>query len=386
MSGPIPILEKLVSFETVSSNSNLEMIDYVEAFLKERDFQVSRFPDSTGMKAGLYAQKGEGEEGILLSGHTDVVPVEGQDWTRNPFVLTPEGDRLYGRGTTDMKGFIACMLDLADKVADLELNEPLKIVLSYDEEIGCFGIQEMLEDLAPMLGQPRACIVGEPTEMKIALGHKGKSSLSAVCVGQSGHSGLAPQFVNALHIATDFVLRLRNIQAQYTATGGRDNAYRVPYSTIHVGTINSGCAVNMVPDKAELLFEYRHLPINKPAELIAKIKDAAQKLEDIYQLRWAGAKILIHQKSSYPGFEVEPLDGVVEFAMKLAGSTATTKVSFGTEAGFFQELGIPTVVCGPGNMEKQGHQPDEYITLGEIYKCEAMMNRVLDELTNFSEV
>ncbi|MEX0303703.1 MAG: M20/M25/M40 family metallo-hydrolase, partial [Leisingera sp.] len=201
MTATLDILERLTGFDTVSRNSNLELAAYAEAFLAERGFTVTRLPSPDGSKTGLYAEKGPAGQGILLSAHTDVVPVDGQAWTRDPFRLTREGSRVYGRGTTDMKGYAASALALAGRAAQADLKEPLKIALSYDEEVGCVGIQEMLERLAPLIGRPRACFVGEPTGMEVAIGHKGKAALRAVCHGQSGHSALAPYFTNALHLA-----------------------------------------------------------------------------------------------------------------------------------------------------------------------------------------
>lgn len=381
MTSTLDILDKLVGFDTVSSKSNRELALYAEEFLQARGFQVHRITDPGGDKLGLYAERGPDGDGVLLSAHTDVVPVEGQAWTRDPFRLTREGDRVYGRGTTDMKGYVASVLSLADRAAKVNLREPLKIALSYDEEVGCVGIQQMLDRLAPMLGQPRACFVGEPTEMQVAVGHKGKAALRAVCHGQSGHSALAPKFVNALYLATDFVEELRKLQQIYATSGHSDPAYSVPYTTFHVGLLSGGKALNIVPDRAELTFEYRHLAADRGQEILDHITAAADRVGRKYQAQFAQACVEVEQYNAYPGLEVADTDAVVPYAQKLAQRNTTTKVAFGTEAGFFSELGIPTVVCGPGSMEGQGHKPDEYLELGEVAACDAMMDRILKDLS-----
>ncbi|NSY37594.1 acetylornithine deacetylase [Leisingera sp. ANG59] len=379
MTATLDILERLTGFDTVSRNSNLELAAYVEGFLVERGFAVMRLPSPDGSKTGLYAEKGPAGQGVLLSAHTDVVPVDGQNWTRDPFRLIRDGERVYGRGTTDMKGYVASALALADRAATADLKEPLKIALSYDEEIGCVGIQEMLERLAPLIGQPRACFVGEPTEMEVAIGHKGKAALRAVCHGQSGHSALAPNFTNALHLAGDFISELRTLQDDFAAMGARDAAYAVPYSTLHVGKMSGGTALNIVPDRAELTFEYRHLAADRGEDILARIKAVAERVSSRYP---AKARVEVEKYNAYPGLDVPADSPVVLFAQKLARSNGTTKAAFGTEAGFFDQLGVPTVVCGPGSMAGQGHKADEYLELSQLAACDAMMDRILDDLTN----
>lgn len=381
MTDTLDILERLVGFETVTRRSNLEMADYVESYLRTRGFRITRIPSHCGNKAGIYAEIGPAGDGIVLSGHMDVVPVTGQNWTRPPFRLTREDGCVFGRGTTDMKGYVAAMLAVADKVVAENLREPLKLVFSYDEEIGCVGIQEMLDRLAPLMGRPRACFVGEPTEMQVAVGHKGKAALHARCFGQSGHSALAPKFVNALHLASDFIVGLRDLQQDYIKSGARDAAYSIPYTTFHAGVLNGGNALNIVPDFAELTFEYRHLAADNAKGILGKLNGLAADISARYQSQWAGAKIEIEQYNAYPGLDVAPDEGVSAFAQKIAQSNTITKVAFGTEAGFFSELGIPTVVCGPGSMEGQGHKPDEFITLEQLAACDVMLLRILTDLS-----
>lgn len=376
MTHTLDILEQLVAFPTVSARSNHDIIDYIQDFLTTRGFAVHRVSDPTNTKAGLFASIGPMGQGILLSGHTDVVPVEGQDWNKPAFIMTRQEGRAYGRGTTDMKGYLASVLALADRASRITLKEPLKLSFSYDEEIGCVGIKHMIGQLEHCIGMPRACFVGEPTEMQLAIGHKGKAALRATCHGQSGHSALAPQFLNALHLATDFVGALRDMQQDMAKSGAQDAAYSIPYSTVHVGKLTGGIALNIVPDNAVVDFEYRHLAAHNPAALLARIQAAAREIEG----RHTAARIVIEQYNAYPGLDVEEASGIVTLAKKLAGTNSVTKVAFGTEAGYFDGLGIPTLVCGPGSMQGQGHKPDEYISLAQLELCDQMMDRVLIEL------
>lgn len=375
----LEILDRLISFNTVSARSNLALITYAESFLRARGFETRRIPDETGEKSGLYAELGPAGDGVLLSAHTDVVPVEGQLWTRNPFQLSVEDGRLYGRGTTDMKGFVASVLSLADRASRASLKEPLRIALSYDEEVGCVGIQKMLDRLAPMLGQPRLCVVGEPTEMQVAIGHKGKAGLRALCTGQAGHSALAPNFTNALYVATDFIAELRVLQSDLVQNGAQDAAYDIPYSTIHVGKLSGGTALNIVPDHAEILFEYRHLPQDRAADLMARITAAATRIETRFG---PATSISVERVISYPGLDVSSTDMIVGELQALAQTNGITKVAFGTEAGFFDELGIPTLVCGPGSMAGQGHKPDEFLALSQLVACDLMMDRILSRISD----
>ena len=367
----LELLDRLIAFPTVPRSSNLELIGFVETYLSERGFDVTRIRAYEGDRAGLVATLGPDGAGIALSAHTDVVPAEGQDWTRPAFALTREGDRLFGRGTTDMKGYLAAMLALADRAAGAVLKEPLKLVLSFDEEIGCVGIQQMIERVAPLIGTPRACFVGEPTQMQVAVGHKGKAALRAVCHGQNGHSALAPKFNNALHVACDFVNALRGLQDDLASNGARDDAYGVPYSTVHVGKMQGGTALNIVPDRAVVDFEFRHLAADPAEDMHARIKACAAMVD---------GDVTLETVNAYPGLDVAVDAPVVGFATALAQAGAPTKVAFGTEAGFFDALGVPTVVCGPGSMEAQGHKPDEYIETSQLVACDAMMDRILDEL------
>ena len=373
----LEILDRLIAFNTVSNRSNLDLVSYVEDFLRARQFRVHRIPDLTQEKAGLYAEIGpQADGGILLSAHSDVVPVEGQAWSRAPFQLTRDGDRLFGRGTTDMKGFLAEMLGVADLASRKTLKAPLKLLISYDEEIGCVGIGRMKDRLKPLLGRPEMAIVGEPTEMQVAVGHKGKRAYKAKITGQAGHSALAPRFVSALHIAVDYVAALRALQDGLEQYGSRDDSYDVPYSTIHVGRMRSGSALNIVPDSAEMLFEFRHLAEDNPDCLAHRITEAADAVIAPYA---QPASIKLRPLAAYPGLATPLTSGAVTSVLNWSGGQ-TCQVAFGTEAGFLSDLGFPTVVCGPGSMADQGHKPDEYISQKQLIKCSQMLVKAVGKL------
>ena len=370
----LTILDRLISFDTVSENSNLALIEYVQTYLRDRGFTVRLMPDPTWQKSGLYARLGPEGDGILLSAHTDVVPVLGQGWSRDPFRLTRVDNRLHGRGTTDMKGFLATVLALADRASKVDLKEPLKLSLSYDEEVGCLGIARMIGALPEVLGTPRAAIVGEPTEMAVAIGHKGKVGMKAVARGEAGHSSLAPKLENALYVAVDFMGLLRELQNWHAERGARDSDYDIPHTTIHVGKMAGGTALNIVPDKAELQFEIRYLADDDLDEILGRINEMA------------GERVDLEQTIAYPGLQTSPTAKVTQMACSLAATNTTTKVAFGTEAGFFDGSGIPTVVCGPGSMEGQGHKPDEFVTVDQMVACHEMMDRILMALTRSGSI
>jgi len=381
MNKTLELLDQLVGFPTTSRDSNLPMIEFLTDYLVARGFEVHQIDDPLEPKAGLLATIGpKGPGGVLLSGHTDVVPTDGQSWSRPDFKLTLDDDRAYGRGTTDMKGFVASMLMAAELASKADLKRALKLSLSYDEEIGCVGIEHMIDHVMPTIGLPDLALVGEPTSMQVAIGHKGKGAIRATCYGQNGHSALAPQFVNALHLASDFVSALRSLQSEFAEIGARDEAYTVPYSTLHVGKLYGGVALNMVPEKAMIDFEYRHLAADDAVDLMACITDAAKSVEASYQSQFPGASIELDLHNSYPGLDVAIDSSVISEVQSFAQASGTTKVAFGTEAGYFDQLGIPTVVCGPGSMENQGHKPDEFLHLAQLSACDQMMTRIVDDL------
>ena len=378
----IELLDRLVAFETVSKDSNLPLVDFAETFLSERGFVCRRVYDPTGLKANLIASIGPGgNNGIVLSGHTDVVPVTGQLWSSDPFRLRRDGDRLYGRGAADMKGFVAAMLRIADRASRAPLSRPLHIALSHDEEIGCVGVRSLLSDLKKRHFSAALCIVGEPTSMQIGLGHKGKIAARATCRGRGGHSSIAPFLLNAVHLATDFVAAIRLQQADISAKGVRDDAYDVPYTTIHAGKIAGGTALNVVADAATVDFEIRHLSEDDPAALLGQLQSRTEAFLAPYRAQFPDAAIEVEVLNAYPGFGISPTAPAVETVRAWLPAVETTKVSFGTEAGLFAAaLGVPTVVIGPGSMD-QGHTPDEFIDLPQLYACDAFLDRMLASLS-----
>jgi len=373
------ILERLIEFDTVSSKSNLGLMAYVADLLRGAGIDSTMIPDATGEKANLYALVGPTDvPGVVLSGHVDVVPVEGQAWTRPPFELTQEGSRLYGRGTTDMKSFDACAIALMLKAAGRRLKVPLILALSHDEEVGCRGVGSMIDAMKTWPVQPRLCIVGEPTGLKAAVGHKGKVALRVTCTGRSAHSSTAPLALNAIHLAMDFGQAVRRLQAQIAAEGPFDADYDVSYTTLHLGKISGGVQVNIVANGCTVDMEIRSLAGHDPALLIAKLKVAAEQIVAPLRQGFPEAAIVIERLWDYPGLGTAPGADVVGFVKGLTGGNGYLKVAYGTEGGMFAErLGLPTIVCGPGSMD-QGHMPDEYIEEAELQRCEAMMARLLD--------
>lgn len=375
------ILDRLVAFDTVSARPNIALMEYVRGLLAGAGIASVLIPDASGGKANLYATVGpDGLGGVMLSGHTDVVPVDGQAWTRPPFQLTEGGGRLYGRGTTDMKGFAACAIVAMLEAARRPLKVPLHLALSYDEEVGCMGVRSLIEMLEGAPVRPRFCIVGEPTGMQVATGHKGKVALRATCTGREGHSALAPLALNALHLAADFVNAVRALQARVAESGPRDGDYDVPYTTIHVGKMSGGVQVNIVPNNAVIDFEIRSLAEDDPEALIAELRAMAAAIVAPLKADFPEAEIRVERLWDYPGLGTPSEAAVVNFVKGLTGANGTMKVAFGTEGGLFdRRLGIPTVICGPGSMA-QGHKPDEYVSLEQLARCQAMLGALVDRL------
>ncbi|GGA07638.1 acetylornithine deacetylase [Neptunicoccus cionae] len=376
------ILEKLIAFDTTSANPNLDLIEWCAGLLRDAGAEVTLLPDETGKKANLFATVGPTDRpGVLLSGHTDVVPVTGQNWTKPPFQLTFEDGLYYGRGTCDMKGFVASALAAALKASTKDLQTPLHLAFSYDEEIGCIGVRSLIDMLEAAPFKPAMCIVGEPTSMQVAVGHKGKTAAKATCIGREGHSALAPQAVNAIYLATDLIGEIRRIQERLAATGARDFDYDVAYTTLHVGLINAGVALNIVPNRCEVTFEIRNLAENDPTVLMQEIKDRAEEIAERARVIAPEAAIDIEMTANtYPGLATPEDGAVVAFVKSLLGANDTMKVAFGTEGGLFSSrVGIPTVVCGPGSMA-QGHKPDEFVSADQLEKCDRMLAALSERL------
>lgn len=375
------ILRDLIAFPTISADPNRALIDYCADLLKNIGADVTIIEDETKKKANLYATIGpSGVPGVLLSGHTDVVPIEGQSWNVPPFEMTEADGKFFGRGTTDMKGFIASALSMAQKAAESDLTTPLHIALSYDEEIGCVGVRSMIEMLSKAPFRPRFCIVGEPTLMSVATGHKGKTACRVTCIGHEAHSALAPTALNAIHLTCDMISYIRELQAEIAKSSTQDSDYDIPYTTLHVGKIEGGVALNIVPNHSSFMFEIRNLQEDAPETLLKKIKKQAETILKPLRAEFPEAAIDFTITNTYPPLSTAKDAEVVSFVKSLTGSNATMKVAFGTEGGLFSsQLDIPTVVCGPGSMA-QGHKPDEFISIDQLSKCDSMLDALLKKL------
>ncbi len=381
----LSFLRDLIAFPTVSRDPNRALIEYCADYLRSIGAVVEIIAADSGDKANLYATIGpDMVPGVMLSGHTDVVPVDGQLWTKPPFEAVVESGRVYGRGTADMKGFVAAALSCAGIAAQRHLQTPLQtplhLALSYDEEIGCVGVRSLIDMLAAAPVKPAMCIVGEPTAMAIATGHKGKTAIEAACVGSAAHSALAPQAVNAIHLACDLIAQIRHLQDDMITDGAQDSAYDIPYTTLHAGLITSGVALNIVPDHAVVTFEIRNLAADDPEAILYRLRRAIAPVIAVARKRAAEADIVFKVINSYPGLETSLDEAVVAMVAELTGRDERIKVAFGTEGGLFsQRLGIPAVVCGPGSME-QGHKADEFVTLAQLDSCDAMLASLVDRL------
>jgi acetylornithine deacetylase len=370
------LLARLVAFDTTSRASNLALIDFVEQYLTGFGVKAQRVYDTERSKANLFATVGPDDRpGIVLSGHTDVVPVDGQAWTLPAFELSERDGRLYGRGTADMKGYIACVLALVPKLVAAPLRLPVHIALSYDEEVGCLGVRSLLAALATRPVKPMLCIIGEPTELKPVLGHKGKLAMRCEVHGQACHSAYAPQGVNAIEYAARLIGELGRIGDDLQAE--RNPRFDPPYTTVQTGVISGGQALNIVPEACRFDFEVRALPGQDPTQVSERLQAYAQA-ELLPRMRQVSSQsaIRFNPLSAYPGLTTDIHSQAAALIARFCGSDAFGTVAFGTEGGLFHAAGIPTVVCGPGSME-QGHKPDEFVSQAQLDACDLMLERVL---------
>jgi acetylornithine deacetylase len=371
------ILEQLVAFPTVSRDENESMIGFMAARLRAAGGRVRVLPGVEAGKANMLASFGpEGGGGIVLSGHSDVVPVDGQDWACDPFALTARGDRLFGRGTTDMKGFLACALALAERLDERALSRPLHIAVSHDEEVGCVGVRGMLATLAAEGFSAQGALIGEPTCMRVAVGHKGKIAGCIHCRGAAAHSANPGLGCNAVYLAADMIGELRALQDWLLAHGARDAAYEVPYSTVHVGMIAGGTALNIVPASCDVAFEFRLLPGDAAAPLLTRLRAAGERLAGVEQARGRHAAVEVVERNAYPGLET-PAESAFVALVQAAGAGAVFKAGFGAEAGLFDAmLGLDSVVCGPGSIDR-AHKADEFILTSELAACDSFLDRLV---------
>lgn len=368
------ILAQLLAFDTTSRESNLALIDWIADFLAARGVASQRFYDVDGRKANLYARLGpSGPGGVMLSGHTDVVPVDGQSWSVAPFALTEHEGRYYGRGSADMKGFIACVLASVEAFCAQPLRMPLHLAFSYDEEVGCLGVRSLVDYLQASPEKPALCVIGEPTEMQPVYGHKGKLAMRCCVEGHACHSAYAPQGVNAISYASKLINRLDSLGE--TLAQHQDTRFSPAFSTLQVGTIQGGAALNIVPQSCWFDFEIRYLPGARPEMVTEALMDYAQQLLPPMRQIAETSNIRFTPLSHYPGLLSDPQSDFAHWLAQWCGSESFATVAFGTEGGLFDEIGVATLICGPGSMA-QGHKPDEYITLSQIDRCRQMLENL----------
>ena len=369
----LALAQTLVRMDTVSRNSNLELIHFVRDELLRLGVSSRLTWNADKTKANLFATLGEGKPaGVILSGHTDTVPWDGQAWSLDPLSATVRDGRLYGRGSADMKAFIGIALAQAQHFLDSPAPFAIHLALSFDEEVGCLGVKELIADLRDARIQPLACIVGEPTLMVPAIAHKGVYRYRCCVRGKEAHSSLTPQSVNAIEMAARLVGKLRDMAEGFERDEPRYDGFDVPYTTASVGQFHGGIADNVVPRDAEFRYEFRNLPTVDALALQSQVVAAARALEPGMQKVSSDAGFSFEPICEVPAFLGSADDAVTRLAQRLAGESGTTLVAFGTEAGLFKQAGIPTVVCGPGSIE-QAHQPDEYVSLEQLGRCEQFL-------------
>ncbi|MBY6256167.1 acetylornithine deacetylase [Phytobacter diazotrophicus] len=371
------MLEQLVAFNTTSRESNLALIEFVGRYLTGLGVDYELIHNAEGSKANLYARLGPpGHGGVMLSGHSDVVPVDGQNWSVPPFALTERDGKLYGRGTADMKGFIACILAAIPHFLAQPLAQPLHLAISYDEEVGCLGVRTLLDALSARADKPAICLIGEPTELQPVLGHKGKLGVRCEVQGAACHSAYAPQGVNAIEYAAKLIHHLTLIGQRLAAPEHHDARFDPPFTTVQTGLIQGGRALNIVPADCTFDFEVRTLPQDDAQEVARELESYAQRelLPAMHAVN-RDAAIRFYPISSYPGLYTAAQSAAARLVAHLTGSEKFSTVAFGTEGGLFHQSGIPSVICGPGSMA-QGHKPDEFITIEQLNACDALLRRL----------
>ena len=381
------ILARLIGFATVSRDSNLQLIEFIQTYLNGLGVASELFYNEERTKANLFATIGPvGDGGVVLSGHTDVVPVDGQNWSVPPFELTERDGKLYGRGAADMKGYLASVLAAVPLFVDSNLQRPVHLAFSYDEEIGCVGVRPLLAELQQRGLRPRVCVIGEPTGMKPVLGHKGKLAMRCRVKGAACHSAYAPYGVNAIQYAARLIGKLDEIGEQLAQPEHHDARFDPPFSTVQTGLIKGGRALNIVPAECEFDFEVRAVPGFDTGDVARQLEAyATGHLLPKMRAVQVDTDISLEALNAYPGLATDPASDAARLIATLsdtpqhAGGFGT--VAFGTEGGLFDAIGIPAVVCGPGSMD-QGHKPDEFVTLEQLAACDAMMARLAALLGN----
>lgn len=375
MSAALDLTKQLIAFDTTSRLSNLGLIDFAQDLLEAAGARCRRSYDASRKKANLFATLGpDGDGGYVLSGHTDVVPVDGQDWSSDPFRAEVRGDKLIGRGTCDMKGFVGVALSLVAEIANAKLKRPIHYALSYDEEVGCTGISGLIDDLAEAKIRPALCIVGEPTLMKIVGAHKGGTAVKTRCQGHEGHSSAPQKGASAVMMAGEFIANLVKIGVELQAD--RDPRFDPPYSTTQANIAHGGTALNILAREATIIWECRTLPGREPMDVVNRAKELVAEILPKYQKGAPHASIETTVTSSYPGLALDMDSPAVALAREISGANDIEAVAYGTEAGHFARAGIPAVICGPGSID-QAHKPDEFVALSELEACEAFLRKVV---------
>lgn len=382
----LALVEELIRYDTTSSRSNLGLIEAIRDHLRARDVEAFLVYDRSRQKANLFAtlpaMHGETNGGVVLSGHTDVVPVTGQNWSSDPFDPVIRGDRLYGRGSCDMKGFIAVTLGLLPDIQQRRLREPIHLAFSFDEEVGCLGAPLLLAELAERGIRPAGCIVGEPTGMRPVVAHKGNNAYRCCVKGLAGHSSRTPSGVNAIEYAARLICRIREAADLLRRNGPFDRAFDVPFSTAQTGMISGGIAINTIPEQCEFFFEYRNLPSEDPERFFEQIaRFAHEQLEPEMRAVAEEASISFEKVGTTLALDSAEQAAITRLVRSLCNDFETRKVTYGTEAGLFSQAGIPTVICGPGSIG-DAHKADESVELSQLAECDHFLRQVLDTLTS----
>jgi acetylornithine deacetylase len=381
----LAIVEELIRYDTTSSRSNLGLIEAIRDRLRAHDVEALLVYDRCRQKANLFATlpaaHGETNGGVVLSGHTDVVPVTGQHWSSAPFDPVVRGDRLYGRGSCDMKGFIGVTLGLLPEIQRRALREPIHLAFSFDEEVGCLGAPLLLAELAERGIRPAGCIVGEPTSMRPVVAHKGNNAYRCCVKGLAGHSSRTPSGVNAIEYAARLICRIREAADLLRRNGPFDRAFDVPFSTAQTGMISGGIAINTIPEQCEFFFEYRNLPSEDPERFFEQIaRYAREQLEPEMRAVAGVASISFEKVGTTLALDGAEQAAVTRLVRSLCNDFETRKVTYGTEAGLFSQAGIPTVICGPGSID-DAHKADESVELSQLAECDHFLRQVLETLT-----
>jgi acetylornithine deacetylase len=374
---PRDMLARLIAFDTTSRDGNIPLIEFVEAYLEGWGVKSLRVDYEAGRKTNLYATIGPDiAGGVVLSGHTDVVPVDGQNWSSDPFTMVERDGKLYGRGTCDMKGFLATALALVPDFKAARLKAPIHLALSCDEEVGCVGVRPLVAYMKEHLPRPKAVIVGEPTSMKVVNAHKGAHTFSTEVLGHEAHSCNTHLGVNSILVAGELLTEIGRLEAEMRERGDPSGLFNPPYTSVHVGLIEGGTAKNIVPRRCSFKWETRLLPDSDPDEVPEKFNRFARTLEPRMKKVAEDTAIRTERTNAVPGLHPEEDSPAEHLALHLAEANGAHAVSYCTEAGLFQESGIPAIICGPGSID-DAHKPDEYIAISEMEKCETFMKRLI---------